>query len=729
MLSKKCLLRLILVVSMVVCMGLSSPKLADACSGTPPAVPCALQLSCGFASAEIYPLPKVALISPNNAGVKLNALVHISSFNPDCQNCPELDKLVFEFHVDCSGLVEVQGAGVNDVFDKTYEVNNPKLGINEVAVGFNVKLFEPSEFSPNKPPKFKSGVCDVTADATLHLVNGATLKSTCKDGQVCFVPTITTKGNVTKPVVELVALKADEDTAGTNNSIGYPGDGQKLRYRLTNNATTPFQGALEVKSDNVNVKAVASNLPMGADPETYTFGLSEGDGDDFVVGQSISNTGDDACLPLPEQPGQSISPSTAVAIPTVMPGESVIFEVYSTTWGNCGDGSCSQAGLSIGGTVDGKPIKLCLSGNFMTSATTDASGTACTGQPTSPVGSLACTTVGQQDEAGDCEQDPNCDPDGPMSALWVPAQNAAVKGQLKRVTAPIDAIPIKEGFPGASFRLSGDMHRLYVIKAVGTETSETATSTVKDQRVDHNLTRVSETLKFSSSLSKDQKVTIKVPWALVQSIEGKASVPMMTVGSKTTPGSNATHTFVGLSDVHIDSKPGLRAELMTQVSAWLYDAQNDKLVPASLTPTNFATNSTGMELEFEMIAPTAGDELRLAYDFRSYSRQDEEQECDDGKDNDDDGKTDCEDPDCSGHPSCGDSSSSAGGGGAVGGAGGATAGAGGSGVQQPGEPAADEGCSCALVGADNDSSDAGWLGLLLASAWLVRRRQRRFDAA
>ena len=204
---------------------------------------------------------------------------------------------------------------------------------------------------------------------------------------------------------------------------------------------------------------------------------------------------------------------------------------------------------------------------------------------------------------------------------------------------------------------------------------------------------------------------------------------MMTVGSKTTPGSNAAHTFVGLSDVHIDSKPGLRAELMTQVSAWLYDAQNDKLVPASLTPTNFVTNATGMELEFEMIAPTAGDELRLAYDFRSYSRQDEEQECDDGKDNDDDGKTDCEDPDCSGHPSCGDSSSSAGGGGAVGGAGGATAGAGGSGVQQPGEPAADEGCSCALVGADNDSSDAGWLGLLLASAWLVRRRQRRFDAA
>jgi len=689
---------------------------ARACSGSPPpAVPCSLQMSCGFASAKVYPLPTVALLAPNNAGVKLNALVHISSYNPDCQSCPGLDKLVFDFHVDCSGLVEVQGDGVNDTFDHTYEVDNPHLGINKVAVGFNVVLFDASEFSRTKQPKFQSGVCDVTATATLHLDNGGEILSTCKDGQVCFVPT-TTKGNVTTPLIEIIALEPDSDEPGTNNSIEYPGDPQVLRYKIMNRGGTDFNGTLTVDSDNVNVKAVASNLPGGVDPNTFTFGLSEGDGDDFVVGQSVTG-GAEECLPLPDQPGQSIGPSTTATLPAIPAGGDFIFEIYAASWGNCGDGSCSQAALSLVGTLDSTPIKGCLTGNFMTSATTEATGNTCTGQATSPVGGLACSNAGQQNQAAGCEEDPECDPDVPLAGRlhWPSASQAKSKPPV--LAPPLDEKPVKEGFAGAVFTLKGDKDKLYVIKSADTESSKPKTSTVADLRVDHNLTRVSEELKLDSAVAMNDKVTLKVPFALVQKIDGKPSTPTMTVGSKTTPGSEAVHTFIALSDVHIDTKPGLRTELMTQVSAWMYDEQADKLIPAPLEAVDFKTTESGMELEFDLTAPIAGDDLRVSYDFRSFSREDYEQECDDRTDNDNDGKTDCDDPDCDGHPACDDSTSGAGG------AGGGDASSGAGGDANGAIPTGDEGCSCGLVGSPRGDQPLAGLAFLLLGFVSLRRRR------
>lgn len=697
---------------------LVSAQDARACSGSPPpAVPCSLQMSCGFASAKVYPLPTVAaMFTQNNAGVKLNALVHISSYNPDCLSCPGLDKLVFDFHVDCSGLVEVQGDGAYDTFDHTYEVNNPHFGINQVAVGFNVVLFEPSEFSQTKQPKFQSGVCDVTATATLHLDNGGQILSTCKDGQVCFVPT-TTKGNVTTPAIELIALEPDSDDPGSNNSIAYPGDPQVLRYKLINRSGGDFTGSLTVASDNVNVKAVASNLPGGVDPNTFTFGLSEGDGDDFVVGQSLSGGGDDECLPLPDQPGQSIGPETTATFPPIPAGGEYIFEVRSATWGNCSDGSCSQAGLTITGTLNAEPVKLCLSGNFMTSATTEATGNTCTGQTTTPLGGIVCSNAGQQNEAAGCEEDPECETDIPLAGRlhWPSASQAKNKPPV--LAPPLNENPVKEGFAGAVFTLKGNKDKLYVIKSGDTESSKPKTSTVTDLRVDHNLTRVSEEITLDSPVAKDDEVTLKVSFALVQKVDGKPSKPTMTVGSKTTPGSEAVHTFIALSDVHIDTKPGLRAELMSQVSAWMYDSQADKLVPAPLQPGDFKTTDSGMELEFDVTAPVGGDDLRISYDFRSFSREDYEQECDDLTDNDNDGQTDCDDSDCDGHPACDDPTSGAGG------AGGGDASSGIGGGANGADPTDEDGCSCGLVGSPRGDQPLAALAFLLFGFVSLRRRR------
>jgi hypothetical protein len=675
-------------------------------------------MSCSFASASIYRLPAIGLLQPQPAVVNLAGLVHISEYNPDCQNCPELDKLEFDFHVDCSGLVDVQGDGVNDTFDRTYVVEDPHLGINKVATSFQVELFDGAAFNPQKQPEFKSGACTVSATATLFLVGGGTISSVCADGKVCFVPIEDGAPPNSPPIVEIFALDGDTADLGTGNSIGYPGDPQYIRYKIKNNSSkSSFMPILEVTSDNVNVKAVYA----GPDPAVATFNVSTGDGDDFPVAYADGTNNE--CVTLPASPGDSIDQSAQGSLSEIMPGGELIIEIRSRTWGNCGDGSCSKAVIDITGDVGaGMAVHLCVVANFMASSTTDNTGSGCTGGPLTPPEVPPCNDSGYQNEADQCFEDVDCDYEIPISGrLRWPASRHPKDVPSDELPPPIDHHPIAEGFQGAVFKMKTEGDKLFVVKYGDTTSSASlANSTVSDSPIDHHRTRVTETLELSSATTIGDTIDLKIGFAVVQKIDGVKSKPMLTVGSKSTPGSEAYNTFIALSDVWIDTTPRTRSELMSQVAAWMIEPATKQLFRAKLTPTNFTATAVGIELEFQLEAPLVGSEIQLSYDFRSFSRSGYEQECDDMTDNDMDGDIDCADSDCADHPACDDRTSGAGGAGATAvGAGGSTG---------PGAAASDDasGCSCGVVGSDSGERGSAAFGLfLLAAAAASRKKWRR----
>ncbi len=84
---------------------LSLPQQAQACDQTPPPpVPCVQQLTCSFASLETQLLPTVNPLdnSSSLALAEIPAFLHYSLYNPDDQDCEEVQSVTLHFSSDCT---------------------------------------------------------------------------------------------------------------------------------------------------------------------------------------------------------------------------------------------------------------------------------------------------------------------------------------------------------------------------------------------------------------------------------------------------------------------------------------------------------------------------------------------------------------------------------------------------------------------------------------------------
>ncbi len=128
-----------------------------------------------------------------------------------------------------------------------------------------------------------------------------------------------------------------------------PGDQTVATYRITNNDP----------NNSVQISAFATSKqgalrPQGGNEAQGIFAVSSPFGDDFPI---MFNPGSQ-CVPLPDHP--YTQPEACEPMPLIPPGKSAVINVGIRSYGQCGDGSCSEATLRVEGRFsDGTPAMAC----------------------------------------------------------------------------------------------------------------------------------------------------------------------------------------------------------------------------------------------------------------------------------------------------------------------------------------------------------------------------------
>ncbi|GJM19800.1 MAG: hypothetical protein DHS20C14_20130 [Phycisphaeraceae bacterium] len=187
----------------------------------------------------------------------------------------------------------------------------------------------------------------VTATVDVVLADG-TIITARGDTVVCIVDPA--PGNPSLPRLDL------ENITLTGDELAHPGDPQTNRYRITNN--DPAESVtIDLEGRNQQTAGIPLITP-GAGPPMNPFSFSTpGDGDDYPISFV------DPCILLPPDPNTFTNAVDTLLLPPILPGETVIIDVYSRGFQLCETGSgCEQVVLVDGLFSDGTTVEQCASG-------------------------------------------------------------------------------------------------------------------------------------------------------------------------------------------------------------------------------------------------------------------------------------------------------------------------------------------------------------------------------
>jgi hypothetical protein len=318
-------------------------------------------------------------------------------------------------------------------------------------------------------------------------------------------------------------------------------------------------------------------------------------------------------------------------------GELLDVGMWSRTWPNCADGSCSGVSFVLEGAFgDGEPFQAFLGGSLIVSAT----GSLQSAPPSCP---------GQGEKASVTKCGDEADP----TTCVVVSEN--------REDDPERPV-------GLVFRSERHEPRP-VLVSISTEISVSTTArTIEEQSTGEDSGRLWETLTLPrGAVSEGQEVTVTAMFALgLAGSPDDFEITEIVVGSKYQPESEIkdqdSTSFIGVVRTEISTSPYMELTTQYQGGAWAVAVDSDDVVGLELTGYDFRTSDGGITAEFSFLAPEWEiDRVHISHDLRAYSWDAFEDDCTDLSDNDNDGVVDCDDEDCDGHPACdGDDDDSAG---------------------------------------------------------------------
>lgn len=663
---------------------------ALACDQTPPPPqPCVQQLTCSFSAPKNGILPDIDPFDNEGSVVlgELPAFLYRSLYNPDDQDCEEVEELRLKFFADCTDLEGKPGPGLVTTFADELVLDGLELGLTEVPVEIRWQFYEGDGSSGVRKasgavgsvdlPELEPGLCEVWAEASMQLQTG-TYETQCGTQGFCFEEAVEDSVGEKHPRIEITNSSLALSTEGNGNQRVRPGYPILSRYRIKNWTDQTYDGTFEIVSENVNGLLLYS--PDSDSDEAFSYGLSTGEGDDFPMEVVPSDDSDfDPCFPLPT-PASSISPTASAAI-KLGAGEERVVEVYTRTWGTCADGSCSAfVSTLMGEFANGSRSTACAGNNILVQIGGDGDETTCS--DSGEASYVAPCGDNDGDGNDDCYQ-------------WL---------------ASTRFMPEEDPDGLILYGLDDGSHLAVVLEGT------TLSNGSGDQEVDVHLIspnqgRILETFLLGDVPSVGEQVTLESSFQLgAGNAEGAGIITELTFGAKYYPDEEKFSSLVGLGRVVIAGVPNALFEIMDQQALWALDPVTGLPVSVTILESDLSVvdESFTVSLTFEVpeFAPTA---YQITHDLRGYALTEFEVDCADDTDNDNDGYTDCDDEDCSSHPVC-DEEGDSGDSGIVGGTD--------SGEEQGSEVDESRACGCSASG---QGPGTGWL--LLGLVGLARRRR------
>jgi hypothetical protein len=613
------------------------PMVALPCGGPPPSsVACPVQVTCVLGSPEIQFQTEAGIGGSGGTTVNVPTRLHrsIRALLPGQSCLPGTGIVSTDVTIvaDCEEML-VDGSALDPIFIGAATLPGGTLGTTVLDVPINIDI-------PG-PEREDRGYCALSGTAHVEQQDGIEHEVPCGPAFLSFArPTLTG----TAPILggQLID-NGDFTQVGTGHYSTMAGAPTLLEMVLNNNhPTEAFEGTLELVTNNENYGAEMVSGPIMTQADSLSYSLSSGPGDDFVVHFVPESEGTEEeiaavlaaamCFDLPA-PQLSISPlaSRTVSIPA---GESITVAMWSRTWPNCADGSCSGMAFDLEGAFSGGELyEAKLSGSLIVQAVSILQQQiSCKGQ-----GVTALVTKCEDDDDGCAAEE--------------------------EVRDERDARPV-----GLIFE--SDLHTPRpAITSTDTEISVATTGrTIEEQLTGEDSGRLWETLTLPRGvLTPGQEVTVTSTFSLtlVGNTEGY-SVTEVVVGSKYQPASEEKGvdptSFIGVARVEVSTTPYMELTIQYQGGAWAVEVDEEGVVGLELTAYDLRTSDGGIIAEFTFLAPEWEiDRVQISHDLRAYGWDAFEDDCEDLSDNDNDGDVDCDDEDCDGHPACdGDDDDSAG---------------------------------------------------------------------
>ena len=401
------------------------PSAAFPCGG-PPATDCAAQLTCVLGSPEIH-----YLTTSSSAGtdIEVPARLHHSLFPPSsgapCLNSQLIDVTV---EANCEDLL-VPGSGADWLFEGENELTDPAQGTQVLDVPLLIDI--PAAEREDR------GFCALTGTARLVQSDGTEFEVPCGPTSLSFARPNTGE---TKPILGAHFVDAGapaEVGSGHYTTVAYTPAMLELLVE-NHHETECFSGTLQLVTNNENHKPELINGPIGENSNTnLSYTLSSGPGDDFIV--QFAPPGDDEevlleamCFDLPE-PYLSISPTASREI-ALDAGESLSVEMWSRTWPNCADGSCSGMAMELSGTFcDGEPYQAFLGGSLIVKSVSF--------ELAAPVGCPELSMAPSAPITMSILPSPLKSPAGPMSLISWPACSPSHQASASALVRSLDSGP------------------------------------------------------------------------------------------------------------------------------------------------------------------------------------------------------------------------------------------------------------------------------------------------
>jgi len=535
---------------------------------------------------------------------------------------------------DCEEML-VDGSTLDPIFIGAANLPGGSLGTSILDVPINIDI-------PG-PEREDRGYCTLSGTAQVEQQSGIVHEVPCGSAFLSFArPTLTG----TAPILggQLID-NGDFTQVGTGHYSAMAGAPTLLEMVLNNNhPTEAFDGTLQLVTNNENYGAEMISGPILTQSQSLSYSLSSGPGDDFVVHFVPESEGTEEenaavleaarCFDLPE-PQVSISPLSSRAV-SIQAGESITVQMWSRSWPNCADGSCSGMAFDLEGAFSGgEPYEAKLSGSLIIR-----------GSSVLQQAELSCRGQGVTALVTKCDDDPDgCE-------------------------AVDDEVRDNHSQRPVGFVFDSQLHSPRpAITSVDTTISVPTTGrTVEELSTGTESGRIWETLTLPrGELTPGQEVTVTANFALtlVGETEGY-EITEVVVGSKYQPASEVKDvdptSFIGVARIEISSTPYMELTAQYQGAAWAVEVDEEEVVGLELTAYDLRTSDGGIIAEFTFLAPVWEiDRVQISHDLRAYGWDAFEDDCEDLFDNDNDGDVDCDDEDCDGHPACeGDDDDSAG---------------------------------------------------------------------
>jgi MYXO-CTERM domain-containing protein len=622
--------------------------------------------ACDLATPKthILPVQSATAASGQITLADFPGFVFQQTYNPDNQACPT-STATLELFADCTDLVGKPSSELTTTFEESFPVDDLHEGINNLDLTLEWEFWDEGSFGD--PGTLESGYCQVWGTLLVEQASGITTVECGNQTKICFEGEVIDSNGVAHPRIELTNTSLKTQNNGGAQLVK-PGAPILTIYTLTNWTDQAFDGVFTVGSNNSNNTVVFE--PNSENDAGYTYTLSEGEGDDFPM-EIVPDKGEhDPCFPLPT-PATSIDPTGSITI-KLGAGKTQTIEVYTRSWGNCANGSCSGISATVTGELQtGIPLNGCAGGLVIVS----------------------------DDGVGD-----DC-PDGGVPSIVIPCEEDAPED-----TVCYEYVLLLPSHSTAGLRLQGTNNGTdLAVFLDGTDASSgSATHEIDVHNISETQGRIKEDIHLGSAPSAGTTIELISTFKTqAGNGEGLAAITELSIGDKYSPDETVAHSFIGLGEAVVAGSPNAMFQLQLQESIWAIDPVNGETVEVPIESGGFeVVDETVYTVTIRFIVPESeAVSYVLTHDIRAFALTDFEVDCSDETDNDNDGLIDCDDDDCAQHPACAEDTGP-----------GQTD----SGDGDPSDDSGDEGCGCS----SQPNKSSGILGLFMVALVLCRRKNQ-----